>query len=600
MFCGSNIKVFKHTKNTIKNKIIVSTCYFVDYQNYIDLKDGKQIIYLHNLIANIETFDFKIKKYTSNPEKWIYRVHIDESIFHLQEYFDKIIGDYHGVVKDLRDKSNNEVINELDDRFIHLRTNIMQNYNMIIFLQKLLIKYLNKILKSSESKYDNIEILTYNNPNMVLRTSANNEQISGMIHTYGTLLRYYALLDKDADIVIMRNCSFIFSPLDILIQNYWIENVKDKEYMEYTLPTYSFNGTLSGKFIKTWYDIFYNSSSNTKTEKRNKIIHFLNDRIFAGAIACRINGNFHDYKHYENVFAKLYNKIQINLSSNSNINVFNLLNKEKIFYYGIDEVIINFIFPDLRSGTYNFNEITNPLGLEQKTFAVKIDRVSNNMCNECDKKTFLKKLYESHKTIKRSQKHKISLSLKGGSSYKKTHTSNKDKKDNKNKCCLRDILEFDIEHFNLPHDLEKTYNYGYNRALPFQKLNINTWKVSNLSLEILLKNSILFNNYYRLALKDKFIIPTYVKEYKKIIDKGKTRILYDKYLIICDVRSKNIDKEINKYFDVIKKVYDIKNYNPILLYPENLTILEYYNTYNLPITKILEPVKNNHGFIFDK
>ena len=122
----------------------------------------------------------------------------------------------------------------------------------------------------------------------------------------------------------------------------------------------------------------------------------------------------------------------------------------------------------------------------------------------------------------------------------------------------------------------------------------------------------MFINKYNFALKDGYNIPTYLKRYKKetnnleedeIPEKVKTKKIQkkeiDKNLVICNVRSKNINHEINKYLDSIKKAYDTSNYYPILIYPEYIKILNYKNSNTISIKKIMEPVKCKHGFTFD-
>ena len=70
-FLGSTIKPIKEVNidsNNNKNKdfIIVSTCYFHNTNYHFN---DKNFEYLDGLIKNIETFNMKVKQFTSNPDK---------------------------------------------------------------------------------------------------------------------------------------------------------------------------------------------------------------------------------------------------------------------------------------------------------------------------------------------------------------------------------------------------------------------------------------------------------------------------------------------------------------------------------------------------
>ena len=88
MFCGATIKPLKVSKNKIENKIIVSTCFFNKVTLLYTYIDGH---YVNGLISNIETFNYKIQKYTSTPDNWVYRVYIDETVLNIQSLMDNII-----------------------------------------------------------------------------------------------------------------------------------------------------------------------------------------------------------------------------------------------------------------------------------------------------------------------------------------------------------------------------------------------------------------------------------------------------------------------------------------------------------------------------
>lgn len=644
-FCGARINTIKTTKQPIQGKIVVSTCYFPNYLHYFDKgrrNESKSLTYINQLIANIETFAMKVARFTSHPEKWVYRVYLDETIFNIEKiaqhifpsnemknkkYTKKIWRDliYR---KPLRNKTNNNLINELNSKTTTIRNNIINTYDVLIFISKLFRKYIDMILESGDSRYDNIEIMTYSNPDLQIHLGTDNSKfISGLADTYGTLMRFHPCLDKNVCAVIMRNCSHNLTPLDLIIQNYWLESLPALEYMEYVDTTYDFTVDRDLQFRGEWYRTLYNDSSNTKHTRANKIRHFGYDRVMAGLISAKVNGSgYNTSGHYYRVFDKLYGKMQESLSSGES--VFYLLETETLYTYGIDEAVINFIFPDLRSGTYRHKDIKNPPGLANKTLALKLinGRVRFGTCHKCDKKDFETSLDSTlGKLLEKDDKKKQDTASDNKKSKKKNKCDSL--------CCLNDIYMRDKGFYNLDSKITNMTPLDYIlaslRALPMYKMKINSWQVPKLSFGNVLEG-IMFINKYTFALRDKFNIPGTIRRTKKKkeehtvmngdnsssasnkIEESKAKAKakaeprkvkkeVDRHLILCNVRSKNLEKEIEKYLEGVKKAYSVKNFYPILIYPSKLNKLSYYpedekNQKTISIHKILELVKDRHGF----
>ena len=158
----NNTNDANNTNNTNINNdfIIVTTCYFHDtYYNFYD----RNYEYLTGLIENIETFNMKVKQFTTNSEKWIYRVYIDEFVLNIKSTMDEIMN---GNLKKKTKihKTSNNYIDEIDDNIHIIKNNINKNYNIFVFIQLLLTKYFKLITESTDNKYKNIEIFTYMNP----------------------------------------------------------------------------------------------------------------------------------------------------------------------------------------------------------------------------------------------------------------------------------------------------------------------------------------------------------------------------------------------------------------------------------------------------
>ena len=231
-FLGCDIECIKPSinHNDNKNKIVVSTCYFMPSNFNIN---EKSFTYIDGLIENIESFQMKIDRFTNETERWVYRVYIDKSIINLKDIMDKLLSKEQAFI------TNNNLSNS---NIIDIIKNIEANYNKLLYLSTLLIEYIEHIKNNaSNTKYNQIEIYTYSNDEIKYKLVSNSSvKISGHIATFGTLMRYHPLTDPDVKIVIMRNCSTNLSPLDIIIQNYWINNTSYK-YMEFKIYKYTFN-----------------------------------------------------------------------------------------------------------------------------------------------------------------------------------------------------------------------------------------------------------------------------------------------------------------------------------------------------------------------
>ena len=165
------------------------------------------------------------------------------------------------------------------------------------------------------------------------------------------------------------------------------------------------------------------------------------------------------------------------------------------------------------------------------------------------------------------------------------------------------------------------------RALPFYKLKMNSWNMPTLTFGNVL-DGIMFINKYTFALRDKSNIPGRVKRTKKITldnehmhetasssskedkspddkkqsNKPKITRKIDKHLVLCNVRSENVNNEIEKYLAGVRIAYAMENFYPILIYPSRLNILSYYpedkkTQKTISIYKMLELVKHKHGFV---
>ena len=316
-FLGSKITPLKIYKgDVIGKKIVVSTVYFFsslykEEESY----EKHSLTYFTELIKNIESFQIKINEFTSktseniNANTWIYRVYIDNSIFRFDE-----------IIANIESASNNNKKNSL------INTIIKSKYKELYFyLAEFIKQYIDKITKETtteeQNKYKNIEIFTYENENLYSRLISNSRKIiTGHIETYGTLIRLHPLIEPNIDVCIMRNCSCSFTPLDIKIQDYWI-NTRSEQHMEYSF-LYTFN----------------KNNERSKTFKNGKD-YYACQRKGAGLYSCKLDDIYRKY------FTKEFNDIYKNYLAQNNKNP--NIKKEVKFCYGIDELVLSNIIAKL-------------------------------------------------------------------------------------------------------------------------------------------------------------------------------------------------------------------------------------------------------------
>jgi len=193
-----------------------------------------------------------------------------------------------------------------------------------------------------------------------------------------------------------------------------------------------------------------------------------------------------------------------------------------------------------------------------------------------------------------------------------------------NNCTLYDIYKDDANQYNMPNYIineylsKSTFDLHYLRALPFLKLNENTWEIQKLPMSLLIQ-SIMFKNIYNFSLRltpnSKYgkYIPYFIKDYKnkdgddkkKDDDKSdnksdnkddeddENKKLYDPYLVLCSLKKKHLD--VDKFLEHLPIAYNETNFYPIVIYPKKITILN-YNKINDTILfrKFLEPISNKH------
>ena len=222
------IKEFQsYDKYIPKKTCLYSTNYFVNYKYTVNTRT---LNYFRNLINIIETFKTKISIVA--PDKlFVLRVYIDENYLK-DDAVNKI---------QLHKKENNtkNVLNTIN--------NLNIEASFLLFLLSTIKQYIRRIIESKDDRYSNIEIYTYNSKKYKLHR-ANEEDISGIVETCGTLIRLHSLFDERIGYCAMRNCSDNISVLDIKMHEYWMDNNPDIQYLHYNFATNPYDKNLRYSF----------------------------------------------------------------------------------------------------------------------------------------------------------------------------------------------------------------------------------------------------------------------------------------------------------------------------------------------------------------
>ena len=542
--------------------VVVSTCYFLPST----LEISERVFgYLLELINNIESFSLKINKFATTPAQWIYRVYIDNVIFMISSILGNISG-----------KTPNINTNNNTTRFTYKQ--LIQNKNILNFISLFLTKYTEHMRTFVGDKYKQIEIFTYENTKLTthLKSDANstNSTISGHIGTFGTLMRYHVLTDTRISVCIFRNCSDNFTPLDILIQDYWIIK-SDKEFMEYYSANYNFKLTHNEKENYIMSLIYkYNDtgkSQNNRFHKTTDHIAFLINRSFAGLLSCKSNEKHSKYVDLIKKFTDNYINVQGNI-----YNTNSTFTESTKYMYGIDEAIIQYLFPTIRNGTLKFNSEFIPtkpkrhivtikapiIETNQNTLAISVDTQNTQPTNDTSNK--IEKIYEVFFNSKK---------YSPNSSY------------------ILGIL-------NSSKPLPDKYNILHNllSSLPFDDVNSIECGVSFNDISLMLK-SIDYKYKYTFVFKyDKqgtpekqHSNPTLLEQYNKIFNNDTHKLSEeDKFckLITIDItETRDINVIIDEFIKYFAIVFSQENFKPVIIYPKNLYE---YDGYSYTVKNIKE------------
>ncbi len=557
-FLRSDLKwIKKHGLGVLpagSKKIIVSTCYFVpdfiiDYQK-------NTFNYLTTFIENVELFKYKIDKIHEGQDikdQYILRIYIDSVILDLN-----ILKNIKTATK--RNKNNNNL-----GSFIKKYEETEDAYNYIILCIK---EYIKRILSSNDEKYKHIEFISYFNNDLTKHLISNpNTIVSGHFKTFGTLMRYHPITMPDTDVCIMRNLGDQITLLDLFIQKYWIDK-KDQKYMEYYFY-YAFEYYNPGNeiFVKA-ASIIYNIkdtgnillSKSQETGLEDVSLGFIMlSRSLGGLISCK-NLNTDSI-----IYTRLFKELEDKFFFNNEIQ----LKMDERFFYGIDEMIITYLFRDMRE--HNMGEI-NTLN----TFGININ---NYTCSTYD---------DNHKIVNTYRNFKLKM-------LDILFKIFEDSIDNDKKLVKKIILEINRifpseNHLKLLDKYYLPYNYIFSSKF-LGDVNIADTNTSKL-LFLLKSFDLNIKPYFRLKyFKNSDVIfndslgesiINLLKQISNLDDSNPLKFI--KYLEIDITQGKPLQDVVLFFLDNYLPMFNRVNFKPIIIYPlcfttDNLTMHDISNQF---------------------
>lgn len=257
------------------NKKVISTSIFIPENPSVSCKTFG---YFTDLIKSVETFS------NTGLDKWVYRIYVDDMFFSgiSQKELESAVkvGDKFGskVVEEMitsierdsasasssplkKTKKSSNIAENNDSHYDYIynkdtsdssmspetkktvkairnelkkpRTKGVSNSNNVLRLKKmmkLLYLYLKVIQESKSPRYRNIEIVRFNCDKVKL----SKQNIPGHPSTFGSIMRFLPLFDKNVDMFVSINSRLPVTPLMKHIIDYW-ENAKDKQKKLLTL-----------------------------------------------------------------------------------------------------------------------------------------------------------------------------------------------------------------------------------------------------------------------------------------------------------------------------------------------------------------------------
>jgi hypothetical protein len=342
---------------------VFSTSVFIPMENTISFKT---FFYFSGMIKLIETFKTRIENSPLKDTKWMLFI-----------YYDAMLNAEYDSTKYNTQPGNNNLNKTV-------KKNFKQNKTLLLKLHSLYREYISKIKENEGGKYDFIKLYSFNCSSI---TKKKTKGYIGHPATFGSIVRFLPLFNPLISRVYCINISHAISPNLCYLINYWIETDAIMVTAGNNSYTYQFDKPNFDESIDILDSIYKPGEKFGITIKNeNGFRHYiLFYPIPAGMFGfykksnLLTNANLYFFSEEDNNLEKKQKKI------NPNVNLFyralvklvetfndaKIIDTKNIFFYGIDETLLSFIFHHLKTresklNYYDIRKLVEPEKTEKK------------------------------------------------------------------------------------------------------------------------------------------------------------------------------------------------------------------------------------------
>jgi hypothetical protein len=223
-----------------RNKKIISTCLYIPGNlSY----NERSIYYFQGLVKSVETFDSVMNLDTNN--RWIYRIYYDKMFdngINFKRYKKKKTKKMTSKKKReemkrrklILSKKKKELTNEYNYAYnrdnykggpLDVQETLSKYKDSFKKLLKLYHLYLKQIKNNKANRYKNIELISYDCPEIKI-----NPEFIGHSSSFGMFLRFTPILDSDVDLFYSVNSTHPITPQLRLMLDKWVSNTDEHAF----------------------------------------------------------------------------------------------------------------------------------------------------------------------------------------------------------------------------------------------------------------------------------------------------------------------------------------------------------------------------------
>jgi hypothetical protein len=309
---------------------VFSTNVFIPMEATVN---SKTEFYLSGMVKLVETFKARIDNSDLKDKGWMLFIYYD-SMFD-NEYIDSIY-ELKGF------NSNNNATNR----------KIKETYeNNQLKLKKLLglyKEYLELIKENKDNKYSFVKLYSFNCSKLKRKME---KGYLGHPSTFGSMVRFISMFNPKVSRVFCINISHAISPRLCYLINKWVKS--GKPLLTNNVDGYEFNYNDIKSFLSEIMKIKLPKINDEKSKMMEKIPEFFQYRFYAGLFGFYKNETKDIFQERQNTYYFVINEL-INKTNEGYTREFFIHNQSKdLFFYGIDELILGYIF------SYYNNDIKN-------------------------------------------------------------------------------------------------------------------------------------------------------------------------------------------------------------------------------------------------